>query len=785
MNILDRISPTVILLLGYINSLSTKTQKQDNFSKEANMKNNLTKKTALGLFLSIIYLTQAFFTTEGVTTKASTYQTDKTPVQHTRVLFPIQGNEPSNVMLTLSSYNGPPTVKDTSRNEIMVFLAPKADIKISALDKSGDVLSQIPMIAEVKTIEGESFALVELFPANILGKTKMIQVESSQNISGLEYSPESGVLPAFSLEDNLVSVTPQAISRYDYPVPFLDQNTYKDYGYSACFPTSATMILRYWYPNSRIDLPDVYGAGTQGVGYRNKNFGAPAVGYANVGYESKGCSNGSSDTGLTRIPQEFHQFHIGTFSGILDPEHGATYLRNIWGGFSQVKYDSTLNSLITELQQRPVIINVKFPNVDGHYMVVRGLDTKNQADPTKFTFYINNPSPCTGTGNLGENVAVSYNTLKSWYKGRYVTFQPQTSQTDEIRRNSVVVDNSMFNHIDATRSNQIHRFEVSNIAARTSTNSYVWKQYHTSGKDWLYPEVNGQSATFTPNLPTSGKYEILTKFYGDSTQTQVTYNVHNASGQIIGTTSVDQRSSGFRAVSLGQFDITNGAYVRIANVPASCNLDSVTFQYVDATTSVPAPSNVNGYTVSSKEIGVSWVNPDPNVGVQIYLKSPDVADFTLAANFSNPAPNSAVLANLKVNTTYQVKLRSFKNNVYSLFTSPVSITTANAPPKAFFNNTSYTFATTSIGSTSTGFIQAYNTGGGQLQITNIQRLSGSPDFSYNGSTPVIIGTNPNYANFYFSFRPTSTGSKTAVFRIYTNDLALPIQDITLYGFGSN
>lgn len=196
-----------------------------------------------------------------------------------------------------------------------------------------------------------------------------------------------------------------------------------------------------------------------------------------------------------------------------------------------------------------------------------------------------------------------------------------------------------------------------------------------------------------------------------------------------------------------------------------------------------APSDVRGSS-SAKEIFLMWVNNTANTGVEVYLKSPDAATFTLAANCS-PNTSNITLGNLKPSTSYQIKLRAYNSNGYSSFTSPITVTTLNAPPKAFFANTSFTFPTTKLGLSSNGFVQIYNTGGGQLNIPNVEKISGSSDFSYIGSIPLTIGTNPNYANFNFSFTPSSTGSKSAVFRVYTNDLTLPYQDVVVYGFGSN
>lgn len=195
-------------------------------------------------------------------------------------------------------------------------------------------------------------------------------------------------------------------------------------------------------------------------------------------------------------------------------------------------------------------------------------------------------------------------------------------------------------------------------------------------------------------------------------------------------------------------------------------------------TGSPIPSNAN-------QISISWINSVPSA-VEVHLKAPNASQFTLVANFSNPAPTSTILSNLTPNTSYQIMLRAYNSNGYSPFTLPITVTTSTAPPKAWFANSSFTFSSTKTGVSATGYVELYNTGGGTLQVPTVQRVSGSIDFSYaSPSLPINISTNPNYVRLYFSFRPSSTGSKTATFRVFTNDTMLPSKDIILYGFGIN
>src|SRR5690349_3341202 len=62
-------------------------------------------------------------------------------------------------------------------------------------------------------------------------------------------------------------------------VPYLRQRDYTGIGESACAPTALAMILRFYYPNSNIDVREIYHAGLQLYGYDG-----PALGYRNLSW---------------------------------------------------------------------------------------------------------------------------------------------------------------------------------------------------------------------------------------------------------------------------------------------------------------------------------------------------------------------------------------------------------------------------------------------------------------------------------------------------------------------
>ena len=51
----------------------------------------------------------------------------------------------------------------------------------------------------------------------------------------------------------------------NWNVPYLCQLNYQNIGESACGPTSVAMLLRFYFPNSGIDMPEVYHSGTQNI----------------------------------------------------------------------------------------------------------------------------------------------------------------------------------------------------------------------------------------------------------------------------------------------------------------------------------------------------------------------------------------------------------------------------------------------------------------------------------------------------------------------------------------
>ncbi len=346
-------------------------------------------------------------------------------------------------------------------------------------------------------------------------------------------------------------------TKYDYEVPYISQLDYADdphyIGHSACAPTSLTMLLQYYFPNSGIDVPEVYHSGIQGYRYHG-----PAKGYKNVSFKSP-------DPGLSIVDEEFREYYSGDDSGLRSPTAAAQYLNSVWGGESYGGNASFQSEVISEIKKGPLILNIYYNNdpTRPHYIVLRGYDGGTPNDYSDDKFYVNDPYPDWPNHPNGKNREFSYATLSSWYKGRIITFNPTLSE--QHRQYTVVVDNG--------------NVQLDDI------NNQIWWEYYgpwDNGGDWYYPTKAGHWAKWEPDLLVAGNYNIHVVFHGDKDQTNVTYKICTPGNELIttATVTVNQNVTGWRDVSLGTFYLEKGSFVRVDNVPAQCNVDAIRFEYV-------------------------------------------------------------------------------------------------------------------------------------------------------------------------------------------------------------
>lgn len=355
---------------------------------------------------------------------------------------------------------------------------------------------------------------------------------------------------------------------YNYDVPYLRQLDYDDINESACGPTSIAMILQYYYPNSGIDVPDVYHSGIQGYSYSG-----PATGYKDVSFQSP-------NTGLDIVDEEFRKYYPEYFmpvndrySGLRSPDAAAQYLNNIWGGDSSVVYGSFQNA-IDEIKVRPLILNINYSNTYGHYVVLRGYnDSGTPYDFSDDLFYVNDPyTKWTGHPD-GENREFDYVTLSTWYnhKRRIITFNPTLDENQ--RQFTVVVDN---NHINPN-------FELDDVNVKDEADKYIWWEYYGSHGNWYYPNEDNHSVEWIPNLPIDGIYKIHAIYFDNNNGRDIKYEIYYPDNPElpIGMKLVKQfNDNNWRDAQLGTFYLKEGSYVKIKDVPAQANVDTVRFEYI-------------------------------------------------------------------------------------------------------------------------------------------------------------------------------------------------------------
>jgi hypothetical protein len=159
------------------------------------------------------------------------------------------------------------------------------------------------------------------------------------------------------------------------------------------------------------------------------------------------------------------------------PNNAVTYLTTIWDGTTELRVNQTMEHIINEIKNRPVILNVD-EGYGGHYIVLRGYDEESNI------FYINDPyAPYQDSDRIfpfenANNAPITYETLERWFQSRMrmIIFQPNADHNETTKQYTVIVDNGIANFGDADNLNanckeNSHCFEVDDINARTQDNN--------------------------------------------------------------------------------------------------------------------------------------------------------------------------------------------------------------------------------------------------------------------------------------------------------------------------
>ncbi|WP_438000362.1 C39 family peptidase [Sorangium sp. So ce185] len=360
-------------------------------------------------------------------------------------------------------------------------------------------------------------------------------------------------------------------------VPYLRQLDYAGIGESACGPTSLAMILRYYYPTSFIDVPEIYHAGFQSYGYKG-----PAVGYRNISWGA----GVTADPGDTAIPAGYKDYYKRRgYSGALR-EAMVRYLNHVWGMQTTDLYSE--DALYSALAAGPVIGHV-YANGDsaaGHYLVILGIEDQGTPSRDDDAVIVNDPyDGWAGIAEGGQGKAISHHDFfvrgrdgSRWFRDAIQLFPNEPA---EQRAYTVLVDTGN----NPTSGNAARNvFQVDDVNdAIDGTSDLVWWTYYGPMGNWYYPNEANRAARWTPRLEAGGMFEVSTKFVGDPESGTVTYRVYNASGAEIATETVDQHRSSMEtgwAVIASSVELTNGAYVRATDISPGTNVDAIKFKYL-------------------------------------------------------------------------------------------------------------------------------------------------------------------------------------------------------------
>ncbi len=229
----------------------------------------------------------------------------------------------------------------------------------------------------------------------------------------------------------------------NWDVPFLRQTDYgKAMGESACGPTSVAMLLRFYYPNSGIDMPEIYHSGTQTYQYRDQYYnGGPADGYKNVSWAS---GKTGTDYKLSQVTTD--AYYIGEYAGMTQ-SYMLNYLESIWGIDTKVLY--SIDDVYSAIQNGPLLGHVYGHGNSswGHYLVIRGIDNMGTAIRTDDYIIVNDPYDVWNSSwdTSGNNKRIKYAEFfvsGARYGGRWFRDAVQLTPFDtaEQREYSLIVD---------------------------------------------------------------------------------------------------------------------------------------------------------------------------------------------------------------------------------------------------------------------------------------------------------------------------------------------------------
>ncbi len=382
-------------------------------------------------------------------------------------------------------------------------------------------------------------------------------------------------------------------TKRNWGVPFISQKSYpNNMKESACGPTSVAMLLQYYYPNSQIDMPVIYHAGTQMYTYNS----GPAIGYRNLSFVTN-----LGDTGIDEIAPDYQMYvgNQGDSRGNID--YISSYLNNIWG-IQNAGIALGENGVYEKIEEGPLLCRVYAHGntVWGHFVVVKGIDNNDTpAYRGDDTIYIHDPYN-NGWGSWdtdGQDKSIIYQDFftdaqkrcgtdsngsplycyEPWFRYAY-QLTPQDSPIESLY--SLIVDTG---HNDFEGYGNPHVFTLFNEAEETLAGEPVWKFYYGSGGDWYYPTESGQSARWTPNIAVSGYYRVEIRYRADNYSGTVGYEIFDANNISLVSVDINQNNptdEWRNSIISNSVYLENGCYVEAYNIPSGTNIDAVKFTFL-------------------------------------------------------------------------------------------------------------------------------------------------------------------------------------------------------------
>lgn len=224
---------------------------------------------------------------------------------------------------------------------------------------------------------------------------------------------------------------------------------------------------------------------------------------------------------------------------------------------------------------------------------------------------------------------------------------------------------------------------VDNPAASTTGSWGTGSSSGRYGADYLtaYPNggANTATATFTPNLPAAGNYNVYEwHSAGGNRASSVQYTANYSGGNHTYTVNEQLNGGVWNLLGTHPFVAGTSGNVRISNVPSDpnvCIADAIRFYLPTETTAPSTPVGLHSVTVQDDFINMAWVAATDNVGVTGYRVTKD--GFLVDTSPTNSYWDANVASNTRY--TYSVSAYDASGNK-SGSSSTVSVCTLSALP---------------------------------------------------------------------------------------------------------